>query len=87
MFVRDVLNHEEEISNIYVGAYNVQSLQVDDSVLLVKKREAHQGNQYLDMCIASPWSDAITDLNYIHNTTSCNYMTSTNEVVAYSLLL
>jgi len=34
VFVGDVLKHEEEISNIYVGADHVQLLQVDDSLLL-----------------------------------------------------
>jgi len=87
VFVGDVLNHEKDISNIYVGADHVQSSQVDDSVLPEKEREAHQSNQYLDMCIVGPWRDAITDLDYIHNTTSWSYMISSDEVVADSLLL
>jgi len=39
------------------------------------------------MCIVDPWSDATTDLDYFHNTTSWNYMTSSDEVVADSLPL
>jgi len=37
----DVLNHEEENSNIFVGVDLVQLKQVDDFVLLEKQRESH----------------------------------------------
>ncbi|AES72172.1 DUF4283 domain protein [Medicago truncatula] len=83
-FVGNVLNHEEEVSNVSVArVHEVQPLQVDDSVLVGKQAVVHQDNNSLDLRIVGPWSDAITDLDYIQDSPTWNGMVPCDdEVVA-----
>lgn len=51
---------------IAVSAILVQPMQVEDNLAQAEKQvEDHQSNKFLDMCISGPWSDAVTDLDYV----------------------
>ena len=64
------LNHGEEVPNISFEVVSEQPLQVDDSVLAETQREDQHHNKYPDMHIVGPWSDVVTDVDYIQDSPS-----------------
>ena len=82
-FVGNVLNHEEDASNISVArVLDVHPLQVDNSVLNGKQAVVHQDNNSMDLRIVGPWCDAITELDYHQDSPPGNVMIPCDEVVA-----
>ncbi|RHN78996.1 putative transcription factor interactor and regulator CCHC(Zn) family [Medicago truncatula] len=69
--IRNIINFEEELSaSISVGTARLQSTQIEDvqtTELIEKQREDQHSSKFPDMRIVGPWSDVVTDLDYIQD--------------------
>jgi hypothetical protein len=91
VFVVDVINLEEELySSPSVGAAQVQSTHVEavqsTHVEAMNEKQSEQSNELPDMRIVGPWSDAVTDLDYIQDPPSWYGLSSSNVMVTQDVL-
>lgn len=90
VFVVDVINLEEELySSPSVGAVQVQSTHVEvqsTHVEAMNEKQSEQSNELPDMRIVGPWSDAVTDLDYIQDPPSWYGLSSSNVMVTQDVL-
>jgi len=88
VLVGDVINLEKELStNISVGEALVQSTQfVHTTKLTEEQRENQQSSKFPDMHIVGPWSNVVTDLDYIQDPPSWSGLGSSNVEVSKEVL-
>lgn len=88
--IRNVINFEEELStSISVGAARVQSTQIEDvqtTELIEKQGEDQHSSKFPDMHIVGPWSDVVTDLDYIQDPPYWCGLESSNVYVSKEVL-